>query len=120
VSDGDSGIPCGAEGSQGGNLGVTDQLLLTEEQAAARLLMNPRTLRKLRQAGEIRYVALVGRKIAYRLEDCDAFVEQRLRLATPLDLPRLAGRGRARPRPRQDGNVLSFMARRQARLEGRS
>ena len=35
-------------------------LLLTEEQAAERLLLTPRTLRKLRQAGEIRYVALTA------------------------------------------------------------
>lgn len=94
-------------------------LLLTEEQAAERLLMHPRTLRKLRQAGEIRYVNTVGRKIAYRPEDCEAFVQQQSRIQSPPDLPRLKGRGRARPRRPDGGNVLSFTARRQARQEAR-
>lgn len=95
---------------------MTDPLLLTEEQAAARLLMNPRTLRKLRQAGAIRYVALTGRKIGYRPEDCQAFIESRVRTETPVDMPRL--RGKARPRRQDGGNVLSFMDRRKARRQG--
>lgn len=92
--------------------------LLTEEQAAERLLVSPRTLRKLRQKGAIRYVNTVGRKVAYRPEDCDAFVEARTRLETPVHLPKSPIRGRARPRRQDGGNVLSFTARRQARQQG--
>jgi hypothetical protein len=99
---------------------VTDPLLLTEEQAAERLLMHPRTLRKLRQEGAIRYVALTGRKIAYRPEDCEAFIQNSLRIESAPDFSRANGRGRARPRRQQGANVLSFTARRQAGREGRT
>lgn len=98
---------------------MTDLLLLTEEEAARRLLIHPRTLRKLRQAGEIRYVALVGRRIGYRPEDCQAYIERQLRLETPADPYLGKPRGRPRLRPQESGNVLSFTARRQARLQGR-
>jgi hypothetical protein len=81
--------------------------------------MHPRSLRKLRHEGAIPYVNTIGRKIAYRPEDCDAFIQERLRMEPPIDRDRAKGRGRTRPRPQQGGNVHSFMARRQARLEGR-
>ena len=87
---------------------MNEPLLLTEEQAADRLLMNPRTLRKLRQNGEIRYVALAGRKIAYRPEDCEAYIQSRVRMADPIPAPR------SRPRAvgnRRSGNVIPFSAR---------
>jgi hypothetical protein len=88
--------------------GVSDPLLLTEEQAADRLLMHPRTLRKLRQSGEIRYVALAGRKIAYRPEDCEAYIQSRVRQSDPVVIHR--------PRPRavgnrRSGNIIPFSAR---------
>lgn len=57
--------------------------LLTEEQAAERLLMSPRTLRDIRRRGEIRYVALTTRKIAYRPEDCDEYVAAHVRVESP-------------------------------------
>lgn len=88
--------------------------LLTEEEAAKQLLVHPRTLRKLRQAGEIRYVALAGRKIAYRPEDCLAYVESRVRLQEVTDTRRKSTR-----RPMKDSNVLSFTARRRERQEAR-
>ena len=97
---------------------MSDALLLTEEQAAERLLMHPRTLRKLRQAGRIRYVQTTARKIAYRPEDCAAFVEEQTRQETPIEFIRANAKGRTRPRRQQGGNVLSFTARRQARQEG--
>lgn len=87
---------------------MSDPLLLTEEQAAERLLLHPRTLRKLRQAGEIRYVALAGRKIAYRPEDCTAYIETRLRQAPPLLAPRARGRAVGN---RRGGNIVPFSAR---------
>lgn len=90
---------------------------MTEEQAAERLLMHPRTLRKLRQEGQIRYVRITSRKIGYRPEDCAAFAERRCRLEIPVETAPLP-RGRARPKPKNDGNVLSFMERRRARQQG--
>lgn len=86
---------------------MNEPLLLTEEQAAARLLLCPRTLRRLRQAGEIRYVALAGRKIAYRAEDCQAYIEQRLRQDP-------APRRSSRPKSvanRGGGNIVPFSVR---------
>ena len=85
---------------------MSERLLISEEEAAERLLMHPRTLRKLRQAGEIRYVALAGRKIAYRPEDCEAYVQSRVRQAE--------ARPRSRPRAvgnRRGGNIVPFSAR---------
>jgi excisionase family DNA binding protein len=87
---------------------MTEPLLLTEEQAAERLLLHPRTLRKLRQAGEIRYVALAGRKIAYRPEDCAAYVERHVRQAVNDQPKHRPGRTVGN---RRGGNILTFSAR---------
>lgn len=87
---------------------MSEPLLLTEEQAAERLLMTTRTLRKLRMAGKIRYVALTDRRIAYKLEDCLAYIESRLRQEiAPPEKPR---RARAVGN-RRSGNILTFSAR---------
>lgn len=51
--------------------------LLTAEQAAARLGMCERTLRKLRQKGEISYIALTDRKFAYAQDDCASLLRAR-------------------------------------------
>jgi len=48
--------------------------LLTAEQAAARLSMSERTLRKLRQSGAIAYIALTDRMFRYTPEDCDEYL----------------------------------------------
>lgn len=93
---------------------MTGPLLLTEEQAAERLLIHPRTLRKLRQAGEIRYVALAGRKIAYRPEDCTAYVERRLRQAPPRSVERPRGRATGQ---RRGAAIIPFSARQGMRDE---
>ena len=57
--------------------------LLTAEQAAERLGMCERTLRKLRQRGEIAYIALTDRKFAYTEADCDEFLAARRRKEQP-------------------------------------
>ncbi|MEV5032130.1 helix-turn-helix domain-containing protein [Sphingobium sp. LMC3-1-1.1] len=54
-------------------------LLLTPAEAAERLHISDKTLRRLRQQGHIRYVAITDRKIRYRPEDCDAYVANRIR-----------------------------------------
>lgn len=87
---------------------MSEPPLLTEEQAAERLLMSPRSLRKLRQAGQIRYVALTDRKVAYRPEDCSAYVESRLR-QDPEVRPRMRpGRSTGH---RRTGNIIPFSVR---------
>lgn len=89
--------------------------LLTHDQAAARLRVCPKTLRQLRQQGLIRYVAVTQRKIFYRPEDCDAYLESRVRVDVPAEPTRRRGLHRLRTGP----NVVSFTARRQERLAGR-
>lgn len=88
--------------------------LLTPEEAAARLRVCDKTLRALRQQGLIRYVAISKRKIFYRPEDCDAYLEACCRVEVPA-MPT------KRRRLRRAGNVVSFMDRRQNRIaaEGR-
>ena len=54
--------------------------LLTADQAAARLNISERTLRKLRQSGEIAYIALTDRLFRYTAEDCDEYVASRRRI----------------------------------------
>lgn len=81
--------------------------LLTEAEAAARLRMGERTLRELRRSGQIRYVALTARKIAYRPEDCAEYLSARLRVNDPCET-------RARPKrngARKSGNIVPFSKR---------
>lgn len=78
--------------------------LLTEEEAAKALHMSTRTLRDIRRHGQIRYVALSARKIAYRPEDCDEYVASCVRVeqATPAaDRP-----GSAKPVRRGQDSVV--------------
>ncbi|WP_186729151.1 helix-turn-helix domain-containing protein [Sphingomonas panacisoli] len=57
--------------------------LLKPDEAAARLMVSARTLRDLKRRGLIRYIALTDRLIAYRAEDCDEYLEARLRQDEP-------------------------------------
>ncbi len=67
--------------------------LLTADQAAARLGMSERTLRRIRQRGDIAYIALTDRKFRYTPEDCDAYLAACRRLdAPPMKPARAAGR----------------------------
>lgn len=58
---------------------MSGPVLLTPDEAAKRLHISDKTLRRIRQQGHIRYVALTERKIRYRPEDCDAYVASRIR-----------------------------------------
>jgi hypothetical protein len=89
--------------------------LLTHDQAAERIGVCAKTLRQFRKQGLIRYIALTGRKIAYRPEDCDAFIESRATFDVPCQ-PTQRRRGR---QLRSSANVVSFMARRQERQAAR-
>lgn len=61
--------------------------LLTGDEAAARLGISERTLRKLRQAGAISYHEISDRIIRYSVADCEAFLTERKRTDTPCPSP---------------------------------
>jgi excisionase family DNA binding protein len=85
---------------------AAERRLLTPDEAAGRLGVGERTLRDLRKRGLIRYVAVTERKIMYRPEDCEAFIESRSRLAEPTTPPK-------RPptnRPRRQGQVIPLFS----------
>jgi len=77
--------------------------LLTPSEAAGRLRMGEKTLRALRKQGRIRYIALSARKIAYRPEDCDEYVQAQLKRDEPCDTKPQPKRQSARP-----GTVVPF------------
>jgi hypothetical protein len=57
--------------------------LLTEDEAAKRLHISARLLRDIRSKGRIRYVALSAKRIRYRPEDCDEYIESRVTKVEP-------------------------------------
>lgn len=57
--------------------------LLTEKEAAGRLRIGERTLRDIRNRGEIAFVRIGMRKILYRAEDCEKYIASRLCNETP-------------------------------------
>lgn len=89
---------------------MTAPALLTEPEAAEHLRVSSRTLRRLRQAGAIRYVAVTSRSVAYRPEDLQAFIEQRSQTCD-----QRAPTRRIRPVRQRQGEVIGFMARRELR-----
>ncbi len=73
--------------------------LLIADEAAARLDMSERTLRRIRQRGDIAYIAYIAYialtdcKFRYTPEDCDAYLAAcRRRDARPPRPTRIAGR----------------------------
>jgi excisionase family DNA binding protein len=92
--------------------------MLTADEAAALLGISERTLRKLRQRGEIRYIAISDRIIRYFEEDCEAFLQAKRRTDTPCP-------SRSRTNVRLTGNMTSkgagggFMARRERLINER-
>jgi len=91
--------------------------LLTEAEAAQLLRIGERTLRELRKARKIRYVAITARKIAYRLEDCEEYIASCVRLDSAErgndgQMQGKGGRGRARPAASmRTGNIVPFSQR---------
>ncbi|WP_157136896.1 helix-turn-helix domain-containing protein [Sphingomonas sp. PAMC 26617] len=87
--------------------------LLTADHAAARLNISERTLRKLRQSGEIAYIALTNRLFRYTTEDCDEYVASRRKIESPSSSSRVSSR---RPgSPVLKGDQPGFMALQAAR-----
>jgi excisionase family DNA binding protein len=76
--------------------------LLTEAEAAARLRIGERTLRDIRNRGEIPYVRIGMRKIFYRAKDCENYIASRLQNDTP---PRPTMR---RTQRRRAGDIIPF------------
>lgn len=85
---------------------------LTEAQAAEQLHVCTRTLRRFRQSGAIRYVAVTARTILYRPEDIEAFVEQRAQL-NHIPAPRRSAK--VNRKRKEEQVVVSFTARRAQR-----
>lgn len=97
-----------------GGPSIGGNLLLTPDEAAAYIRVCPKTLRSIRQRGLIRYVAVTPRKILYRPEDCDAYLESCVKTDVYQPTER-----RKQPKLRASGNVHSFMAHRRERIAGR-
>jgi excisionase family DNA binding protein len=55
--------------------------LLAPQEAAKRLHISERTLRDLKRRGQIRYVAVSARRIAYREDDLAEYIDSRVQLA---------------------------------------
>lgn len=81
-------------------------IILTEAEAAAYLRIGARTLRDIRRRGEIRYIALTARKIAYRPEDCEEYLAARLRVEQPCDTRQKPKR--ARGAGAASGKIIPF------------
>lgn len=82
-------------------------ILLTEIEAAARLRLCTRTLRKARQDGQLRYV-LIGRAVRYTVADLESFVDQ-LRQVQPACSP--AKPTRRTSVPKRSGVIVPFTDR---------
>ncbi|WP_408021749.1 helix-turn-helix domain-containing protein [Sphingobium psychrophilum] len=82
---------------------------MTESEAADRLSLCTRTLRKERQAGRLRYV-LIGRAVRYSVADLESYVEQ-LRQVQPACPPADPTRRTSVQRPAGGGVVVPFTER---------
>ncbi|WP_260925353.1 helix-turn-helix domain-containing protein [Novosphingobium sp. 9] len=92
---------------------MTQQLLLTEAEAADRLRLSIRTLRKARNEGRLHYV-LIGRAIRYTIADLESYIET-LRQVQPPFSPNDPTRNVTSTGKRRSGEVISFTERNRAR-----
>jgi hypothetical protein len=60
-----------------------DSQLLTQEEAAAFLRVNPRSLERWRAIGDGPTFVKLGRKVLYRLRDLETWIESQTRTRTP-------------------------------------
>ncbi|WP_211258284.1 helix-turn-helix domain-containing protein [Sphingomonas sanxanigenens] len=81
-----------------GGITVGEAMLLTEDEAAERLRLCSRTLRKERHAGRLPYV-LIGRAVRYTISDLESFIERARQ-----DQPACPSTG---PKTRRIGNTTS-------------
>ncbi|WP_446745933.1 helix-turn-helix domain-containing protein [Sphingomonas sp. OTU376] len=91
-------------------------LLLTEEQAAERLSLCTKTLRKERKAGRLPYI-LIGRAVRYTLDDLESFIA-RARQDTPA-CQSTSRKTRRTSNTTSSGKVLAFTARQGSRASAK-
>ncbi|TAJ73015.1 MAG: DNA-binding protein [Sphingobium sp.] len=84
-------------------------ILLTEKEAAQRLSLCTRTLRKARQDGELPYI-LIGRAVRYAVADLESYIE-RLRQVQPACQPAQRAPRISGPRPKGGGVIIPFSER---------
>lgn len=85
-----------------------EQLLLTEREAAERLRVCTRTLRKARHSGLLHYV-LIGRSIRYTFSDLESYID-RLRQVQP-QCPSPTPTRRSTAPTRRQGEIVPFSVR---------
>jgi hypothetical protein len=87
---------------------MNDPMLLTEPEAAERLRICTRTLRKARQSGLLHYV-LIGRAVRYTVADLESYID-RLRQVQPACPPSGPTR-RISKRSSRAGEIVPFTVR---------
>lgn len=85
--------------------------LLSAHDAAKRLMVSERTLRDLKRTGAIRYVAVTGRRVAYRPEDLADFITRRVRCDEHTE-PKKPSKRRASVSGAAVANIVPFSQRR--------
>lgn len=93
---------------------MTGQLLLTEAEAADRLRLSQRTLRKARQDGRLHYV-LIGRAVRYTLSDLESYIEALRRVEAACPQPHRSPAPKAARSARRGGVIVPFTVRNTAR-----
>lgn len=83
-------------------------ILLTEVEAAERLNLCQRTLRKARQSGQLHYIA-IGRSVRYTIDDLESFVATLRQVQPNCPKPRTNTKS-ARPNGK-DCVIVPFTAR---------
>jgi excisionase family DNA binding protein len=83
---------------------MNSQILLTEPEAAERLRVCTRTLRKARKEGTLHYV-LIGRSVRYTVQDLESFGEG-LRKVEPACPPPASTRRTSVSRAKRTGAVI--------------
>lgn len=88
---------------------MTGRLLLTEPEAAERLRICPRMLRKARKDGRLHYV-LIGRAVRYTVDDLESYIAT-LRQVQPA-CPQIKSAPKPKRQHRSGGGiVVPFSAR---------
>ncbi|HEY0624638.1 helix-turn-helix domain-containing protein [Sphingomonas sp.] len=93
---------------------MADALLLTEDEAAARLQICGRTLRRERQAGNVRYI-LIGRCVRYHPDDLDQLIEVKRTADRPKPTKRTGKGGRKIAANHGGGVIVPFSERQRSR-----
>lgn len=91
---------------------MTTQLLLTEAEAADRLRISARTLRKARAAGILPYV-LIGRAVRYTMADLESYIEHLRRQPAPCRPSPVTNNSRPKRRSgrHRSAQIIPFSAR---------